>query len=416
MSCTSKSQHVFIMEPHVHGHHGPYLRWMAKSFAENGNETTILTLPESIQHPSLQDIGCGSPDAIDVVIANDGDYIKKHQKSSGGTALIRREMIYWWLFRNWYLKQVNKKKIDIIFLPYLDYCLYAIGLLGSPFGGTSWVGVAMRPSFHYREMGVITSKLAFQRVKKRLFWRLLKNKHLKYLLTIDEPLANYLQHQNGGSGKVMFMPEPYERGRKIGSNEAKKTLGIDFSRKVVLVYGSITSRKGVAELLRAITKPTCPQSVDVLLGGRITDEVLPIFDEHWVQALQRDGRLIVLDRYISEKDEEVLFSAADIVWLGYIGHYGASGVLVQAAMAGLPVIACKDGIIGWQTESHHLGVTVSPADIDSVVSSIRVLVENEKLRISYGKNGQRAFEKNTFDTAKSVLEKAISAQATDIQL
>jgi len=39
---------------------------------------------------------------------------------------------------------------------------------------------------------------------------------------------------------------------------------------------------------------------------------------------------LVLDRLISEEQEADLFSACDAVWLGYMGHYGMSGVLVQA--------------------------------------------------------------------------------------
>ena len=42
-----------------------------------------------------------------------------------------------------------------------------------------------------------------------------------------------------------------------------------------------------------------------------------------------DVALCGLDRDVTEEELD-LFSACDVVWLGYKGHYGMSGVLVQA--------------------------------------------------------------------------------------
>jgi len=46
---------VLIFEPRVDGHHGPYVQWMAVGLAERGFDVTLVTLPESMTHPSMQE-------------------------------------------------------------------------------------------------------------------------------------------------------------------------------------------------------------------------------------------------------------------------------------------------------------------------------------------------------------------------
>ena len=371
---------VLILEPHSDGHHGAYLHWMAAGLVDRGFEVTIITLPETLVHPSMQALtgtaltdGAGSLRLIGAATP-----ITLPSGATGGAAgLSAREWAYWRLFRAWYVAHAGSVRPDVVYLPYLDYCLYAIGLLGSPFDDCPWVGLAMRPSFHYQEMGVMAPKPSLARLKRRLFFRLLKQSQLIRLLSVDEPLVDYASKvSDKAKWKVTLFPEPVDLGPLPAKIESKRRLELNVEHLTVLLYGALTARKGVSVLLRAAASREFPANVDVLLAGRVSDEdTRKLLSLPWVGELVAQDRLKIIDRFISAAEEPALFSAADIVWLGYQGHYSSSGVLCQAASTKRPVIATNEGLIGWQTSRHGLGRTVDVSKVEDVVGALIGLTE-----------------------------------------
>ncbi len=375
---------VLVFEPHATGHHGPYLEWMVSGLVERGFTVDVVTLPETAVHPSFQALariaksGVANPPRI-IYCSPAGFSLSRTDGSAG---LIMRELRYWRLFDAWHRAVADILRPDVIFLPYLDYCLYAIGLLGSPFGKCPWIGLAMRPSFHYQEMGVMAPTPSLVAIKKALFFRLLKNRTMRRLLTIDEPLADYVESTAKVLSKIAFLPEPADLGVLPDTADAKRHLGFSPERKLVLLYGAISDRKGAVELLRALVAPGFPPNVDVLMAGDIASpRIRDILAEPWTLALRNQGRLKIMDRFIGTREESTVFAATDIVWLGYRGHYNGSGVLMQAATAGRPVLACQEGVLGWQTRRHGLGRTVNPTDIPGVIAAVVALLNESKQRI-----------------------------------
>jgi glycosyltransferase involved in cell wall biosynthesis len=404
-----------LIEPHVRGHHGPYLQWIVQGLIEHGHSLIILTLLESIRHPSLRKISTDFAGVVDIVALNNG-VLKKNKFIPGILGLVWSEFTYWWMFRKWHRQQASKSNLSAVFLPYLDYCLYLIGFLGSPFGRTPWAGITMRPSFHHFEMGIPSPRPNLFRIKKAMFRRLLKNKGLKQVLTIDMSLLIYLQRQNMREDKVSFLPQPsiLIPSPTHGSSEPKKDRWVEQNRRSILLYGALSFRKGIKELLQAMAMPSFPNYVNVILAGKIDKEVYPFLCRQEVKTLIKNQRITVLDHYISEEEEQVLFEIVDIVWLGYKGHYTSSGVLVQAARAGRPVIACEEGLIGWQTSHYDLGIVVRPTDTDALVNGIQMLANDcDKCR-SYGQNGQRAFFNNNMELAEKLVAEALETDSCEV--
>jgi len=358
------------------GHHGPYLEWMAKGLVARGFHLTIITSPESMRHPSAKNIAEIPPDVHDgqVRIISEATPTFSSADRHGIGGLVVRELRYWLLVRRWYRTYVHRVRPDVVFLPGADYCLHALGLLGSAFGGSPWVGIAMRPSFHYRGTGVVAPRPSLINVKKALFHRVLKDPHLRCLLTLDEPLADYLTSINVPVCKYALLPQPTNLANLPDPVLAKRWIGVAEERKLILVYGAITQRKGIFELVRALLQDDFPRNVDIIAAGQLSTEVADALASHNLGAQIAAGRLRFLNRVIPEVEERTLFAAADIVWLGYTGHYASSGVLVQAASARRPIIACEQGVIGWQAKRHRLGEVVNPADSAMVIRAIRSLL------------------------------------------
>lgn len=397
-------KNILVIEPYTEGHHGFYLQWVVEGFVEFGFNVQVVTLHDSAIHPSLLHISTILSDHVDIFTLSkrNNANLTKVRSMAG---LSRSEAAYWWLFHKWYLQQQSKSPLDYVFLPYLDYCLYAIGLFGSPFGNTPWAGIAMRPSFHYSETIIDISKSILRRLKKGIFMRLLRNSSLVQLLTIDETLFQYLNRHKIRKGIVSFLPQPTKikchHLNNISMNHNKNRS--KSNRKIILLYGVISLRKGIKELLQAIAHPSFPKFVDIIIAGELEDEVRFLFSHDNIKLLLKSKRIILLDNYIPEDQEQFLFEIADIVWLGYRGHSTCSSVLIQAAKAGKPIIACQEGYIGWQAKYHNLGVAVQTSNINDIIRGVRKLIHNyDEYKIN-SKNGQRIFCGNNIEYTKNLI-------------
>ena len=365
------------MEPTLGGHHAPYLTWMVEGFLKQGIMVTAIVGGDHDDKrlQVLSELTHSYHEQFEMIQIEPVGIPRSQRK--GVLGLLAREYAFWKLFKGWCEKYCESKSDSIIFLPYADYCLYAVGLLGSPFGKHRWAALTMRPSFHYQEMGVLAPEPSFAQLKRRLFFRLLTQPLLIRLLSIDEPLVEYASKvSDKAKGKVTLFPEPVDLGPLPSKIESKRRLELNVEHLTVLLYGALTVRKGVSVLLRAAASREFPANVDVLLAGRVSDEeTRKLLSLPWVGELVAQGRLKIIDRFISAAEEPALFSAADIAWLGYQGHYNSSGVLVQAIKAYLPVVGFYEGIIGWKIRRYNLGAIIRSTKEGAVISAINESAE-----------------------------------------
>jgi glycosyltransferase involved in cell wall biosynthesis len=113
----------------------------------------------------------------------------------------------------------------------------------------------------------------------------------------------------------------------------------------------------------------------------------------------------VLDTFISSETELDLFSACDVVWLGYKGHYGMSGVLVQAYRFGKPVVATADGLIGWFCRTGELGPVVDDLTAPTINRALDAVLAGAP-RATPG--AQHLLERNTLSQFKQTLRQAVA--------
>src|SRR5687768_3855034 len=127
--------HVLLIEAALTGHHSVYLERIAAAFIRAGHVVTATVLQRHAQHPGLQRMHARFGDAFHVMQLQDEEYESAVCSRLGQTG---RELALRKLFGQAYRTICQVKPVDYVFLPYLDYCLYALGLLGSPFGATQW--------------------------------------------------------------------------------------------------------------------------------------------------------------------------------------------------------------------------------------------------------------------------------------
>jgi hypothetical protein len=302
------------------GHYGVYLRWIVRGAVERNLRVFIATFENSLDHPIFKTMlgECEETPEIISLPLPETDYMQNF----GLWGLLRKEIFYRSLFGRFYNEAIQKTTPDFVFLPYLDYCAYAIALLGSPLRHTPWAGLAMRQAFHFKKMGIIGPRSLLLLPKQLLFLRMLQQANLRVLFTIDPVLNKYIKSKTSACDRKMhYLRDPANLEGDISKEVASKKLLIPNDAFIVLVYGAISFRKGMDVLLSAMADQEFPEGVHILLAGRQKPEVVRLLSSPFVGSLRSSGLLHQMNKFLTDEEKYMVFKASDIAWLGYRGHY-----------------------------------------------------------------------------------------------
>lgn len=396
---------ILIIEPFVSGHHGIYLQWMVYALIKKGHQVQVGTFKESLHHPTVQAMLSTQDKNISFITC---DLQRFDTSDRNFFKMIHKMIKFRRIFQDLYKRGLENCQIDFVMLPYLDYCTYAFAILGSPFAKTPWAGLVMRAGFHHSACGVKAPPGSLDSVKERLFFRLLRNSFLQALFTIDVTLKEYTENLSLLQGsRLVFIPDSTETKRSMSREQARQELGISKHGFIVLVYGALSLRKGIEVLIRAMEDRSFPSEGCLLLAGKQDEEVEKFLLSPLANNLKMSGRIHQMNRYLSVDEENMVFSAADVVWLGYQGHYHMSGVLVQAGVMGLPVIASDEGLIGFLTERFSSGIVVTASNATAIATAIGELSRNVNIAQQYGENGRLAYASHNLENFSRILVESV---------
>ncbi|CAE6727106.1 hypothetical protein R69927_06743 [Paraburkholderia domus] len=356
-----EQDYVLIVEPNLTGHRWRYVEWIMQACTEAGYPCMLATESANEDHRLARQIVAAN--RADLQIA----FVDPQERPRG---LLGQSNQYSRFHR--YFKRVHRvvshaQPIRLVVVPYVDYFFYALPFLGSPFRKTPWIGITMRSTFHHHKVGIKSpDRPIVNAIKALLFKRAIQTPGLRTLLTIDPTLPEWSAHNaSKNSAAVAYVADPFPDERAENPVLARERLGLDLTQRYLLVYGSITERKGIYELVHALTR--LEHAPTLIVAGE-QDAGTRHFMRNHVRSLTPAP--VILDSFIANDVERDLFSACDAVWLGYKGHYGMSGVLVQAYRFGKPVIATEDGLIGWFSRRCELGPILSDLSSASIGRAI----------------------------------------------
>ena len=383
---------LLIVVPEAKGHHlALYTRLLLREAAGRGWTVTVLTSEFGRKHSAFDLIAADHEVPLRTIVMPD----VYRSPNTGSMALFASQVRLWNALRKACRENGQFSDFDLIYFVNLDYFEKALSLLGSPVGNRPFAGMLMNPKFHRASTGLgPPSRADF--IYRLMFKRLLAIGGLRKLLVIDGPFRDFCrQRRFANADKISLVSDVGELSRLEPRSSARASLGIAPDAFVILVYGSLTRRKGIEQLLSAVQNLGDPD-VMVLVAGKPDEDIASLLSSTRYRELQESGQLLVRAEFHDDAAEVRVFSAATVVWLGYIGGaYGSSGVLYQAGSAGLPVISMADGLVGLTVREHELGITLDASDVSAVADAIRRLRQDEVLLRRFGDNGRRLARNHT---------------------
>lgn len=382
---------LLIVEPEAEGHHMIlYTRLLVREAFRRDWEVAILTTEHGRNHPAFgiltADHG-STPQTIEMQEVT--------RTASGSISLLASQWRYWSALARACTENDGFRDFDLIYCINLDYFEKALSVRGSPFGNRPFAGMLMNPKFHMAPLGLGPPSRS-GRIYRALFKRMLRIRALRQLIVIDKPFQKFcLRERFARAEKICVVADVGELSHQRPAASARDRLGLSSDAFVILLYGSLSRRKGVEQLLRAVECLGDAQVV-ALVAGKPDNEIAELLSSNWCQEMQESGQLVVRAEFHDDRSEADVFCASNLVWLGYTGgSFGSSGVLYQAGSAGLPVMSMAEGLVGWAVREYDLGITLDPDDTPAVVDAIKHLRCDESMLKRFGDNGRRVAKRHT---------------------
>lgn len=351
-------KHVEIIEPSASGHHlALYVRYVLPGLMEAGYKVSLVTTKEAAAHPAMELVRDAAPGPFPIRLLPS----LRRPASTSTYSLLVSQLTSWWSLYRHYRKIAADHRPDIIYLPTADWVVKAIEILGSPFGKIPFALLYMSPKHHRHAVG-IGSKSRNDRLYDFLFRRLIRQPRLQSILVIDELFFEFAQKRyRNNVHKITFVPDFGNVSGTMTKQECREKLRIPADAKVLLVYGSLSARKGILPLLEAVAELDNANRMVVLLAGVPSSEIRQALESEPYLSLIENRKMFTRLYFHDSAQEYEVFLASDMVWLGYTeGFSSSSGVLHQALSLGVPVVAMESGLVGYMVKRYGLGYTVNP--------------------------------------------------------
>lgn len=179
--------------------------------------------------------------------------------------------------------------------------------------------------------------------------------------------------------------------------QLKNEYNIDNKDIVVGYCGRITREKGILELVKAIKKIDTNKNVKLLIVGSQWYEKL--YEDKYVLKLKEEINPIkdkvIFTGYIKQEDMPKVYNTLDIVVIPSLWEEPFGCVAIEAMAAGKPLVVAKSGALPEiVNEDYAYIIEKNSQFIDNMTNSIKKLVDDNEMRIQYGKNAKKAFEAN----------------------
>jgi glycosyltransferase involved in cell wall biosynthesis len=195
-----------------------------------------------------------------------------------------------------------------------------------------------------------------------------------------------------------YLPDPIEL--RTFENTPLETLRHKYSipdgRKVFLIYGHLSSRKNIPNILLALRRLTVPQreQLCILISGEPEKGYETTLQTALSEAKLKCPEVMFVEhiRFFDPADTHDVFRIADVVLVPYINFFSSSNILGLAAKHNKPLIASKLGIMGVLVHQYQLGTTVAPQSVREIAEAIQ-----QHLGVTAEIDGQKYLNDHTAD-------------------
>ena len=394
---------ILLVEPEYQGHHvALHLNLLINEFHKRKWNISVLTYKKSINSIPYR--------LIDKkIFANIKFFLIKEVNFSNSKNffyLIYIQTIKYFNILKSIKKILLKNKIDHIYFLTGDHIDKILAVIGK-FSLKVKFSLMLIYSRVYLKKNINFFDTIILGIKKKLLFNLIDTFYLKNFFIIDLFLYKFIKkYKKKNFFKVNYIRDPGELKFLFSKKFSRNLLNIKINDFVILVYGAIKMSKGIKELIYTLRNINI-YKIKLIIAGKQTDDVRSFLALDDNKKLVKKKRIIVYNGFRDYKEEAILFSASDVVWVGYDNNFfGSSAVLHQAGLVKKPVITNRIGLLGYLNKMHRIGVRVNLNSSVDIKNKILYLYQNKKIRYTLGQNNYILSSKHSGKNfAKTIADK-----------
>lgn len=176
------------------------------------------------------------------------------------------------------------------------------------------------------------------------------------------------------AARSVVLADPVDPVKEIPKDKARKSLGIEPAGRWIGVSGAIDERKGCDLLLAAFDTARLADDDRLLLAGKASDSLRQLVKskyQHHVDA----GRLVMLDRYLTDEELAWSLSAMDVVCTAHPSHVGLSNIALRALAANRLVLGSSFGWLGRVVPAFGMGVVCDVTKTTEFATAIEQAID-----------------------------------------
>ena len=352
---------VLIVEQKCdYGHYLNYVQYLIRAFAPLGCEI-VVAVPNS------------APESAQFKI-----YLSPHQSRFRLEFVPSRAYATsnWRMFKTdarVFRELIDRVKPDAVYLPTADHeahslALSRLALRRSGLSGIHCEALLTRVTAAY---GVSPRPPIFTKMTLRAM-------PFDVVHYIDPVAFEWVLSNVGGKAarRARLIPDPIE-ARSFPQAKARAMLRLPEHKKLIMSIGLQDHRKGVDYLIGACARWQPAEPASIVLAGPLSAQIRDLVT-HEYRYLVDDGRLIVLDRFLSNDEINASCAAGDLIAAPCRRHPHPSSIVLHAVTAGKMVLAANNGWFAYMVPKFSLGRLCNPQNPELLAETLDQALQEAK--------------------------------------
>ncbi|AEI47990.1 glycosyltransferase [Runella slithyformis] len=274
---------------------------------------------------------------------------------------------------------VQQYEVERLIFMHIDAFQYELGKRSTSRLGVKFSGLLFLPFRKYYESGTtLKDKIRREWRGWRKGWQMrwmLRNPRLERIFFLNDRQG--VEEYNARFGpRFEHLPDPIDLRQRASApvEELRSLYGIPAGRTVFLIYGHLSSRKNIPNILAALQLLNSKQRsrLCLLICGEPEKgyESTLFASIHEAQKKYPELGFSNHFQFFNPAATNEVFKIADIVLVPYIHFFSSSNILGLAAKYGKPLIASKLGVMGALVNQYQLGITVAPNSPEAIANAM----------------------------------------------
>ncbi len=370
---SASSPHIVLLDLYHRGHHLSYIQMLCRYWADTalaGKLTVLVSEPFLENHAK-------AIDEFRHVDSIQWKTLSASASASGGNIGLKG-MIQANSAHKVALQEAVSLNPSHIVCLFWDHAQLAIASLNGVLRANNIEvsGIFFRPDLHHAASGF--SSIARRWRKMAMLKRALRAGQLQKVFCLN-PLAVDSINALNKAEKAVFLPDGIDiQPSSVSRSDFRKDHQLEDHQLAMLLFGSLSARKGVFKVLGALDQLTETQRLKLVLiiaGKPGTGEKEAI--DQAISASKQSIRIIYEPGYVPDAHMTTLFEGSDVALVAYQKHTGSSGILLRAAAAGIPVIGSDFGLVGHNIRSNKLGMDVDTTSEHALADAFSKVLDGE---------------------------------------